>query len=98
MVTSTNQPTDNRAKIEQSAFSKVRKYKKGRDLQYHPNLGGKNLSNECIFMPFFGSQRVLIGAMNRCPTNQLSLIARHMASYMISNITFEITCIFLSTY
>ena len=37
MVTSTNQPTNwptNRANIEQSAFSNVRKLKKGRDLQY----------------------------------------------------------------
>ena len=36
MVTSTDRPTDqptDRANIEQSAFSKVRKYKKGRDLQ-----------------------------------------------------------------
>ena len=33
MVTSTNRPTDNRANIEQSAFSKVRQKKKGRDLQ-----------------------------------------------------------------
>ena len=55
MVTSTDQPTNRptgRVNIEQSAFSKVRKWKKGRELQFITKTSFQNWKLEVIILLF----------------------------------------------